>query len=114
MLELDFTNVLESAVGANGIAPVVFNNAAASSRKLIDALEALRANGQLGFADLPFDDKAVKGVTDFAREHAFPNVLILGIGGSALGPAALEAALARPNSAKRLIVLDNIDPDFIR
>jgi glucose-6-phosphate isomerase len=39
---------------------------------------------------------------------------VLGIGGSALGPAALDAALNRPNSGKRLVVLDNIDPDFIR
>jgi glucose-6-phosphate isomerase len=38
---------------------------------------------------------------------------VLGIGGSALGPAALDSALAPPNSSKRLVVLDNIDPDFI-
>ena len=31
-----------------------------------------------------------------------------------LGPLALDAALNRPNSGKRLVVLDNIDPDFIR
>jgi glucose-6-phosphate isomerase len=51
---------------------------------------------------------------DFARSHSCPNILILGIGGSALGPAALDAALGHPNSGKRLVVLDNIDPDFIR
>jgi len=114
MLELDFTNVLESAVGSNGIAQSVFQNAGKSSKKLTDALEAARSSGQLGFADLPFDDKAVSAVTSFARNHAFPNVLILGIGGSALGPMALESALARPNNGKRLVVLDNIDPDFVR
>src|SRR6185436_2420343 len=45
--------------------------------------------------------------------HSHPNVMVIGIGGSALGPAALDAALGRPNSGRRLIVLDNIDPDFI-
>src|SRR5206468_3190907 len=60
------------------------------------------------------DENAVKAVTDFARSHSYPNVLILGIGGSALGPAAIDAALSHPKSNRRLIVLDNIDPDFIR
>ena len=80
----------------------------------VDTLESARTKGQLGFADLPFEEGPVKAVTTFARNHDFPNVMILGIGGSALGPLALDAALARPNSGKRLIVLDNIDPDFIR
>ena len=114
MLELDYTNVLDSAVGSAGIAPSAFQKAADASARAIDALESARASGRLGFADLPFDEKPAKAVTAFARDHAFPNVLVLGIGGSALGPLALDAALARPNTGKRLIVLDNIDPDFIR
>jgi glucose-6-phosphate isomerase len=52
-------------------------------------------------------------VTTFARNHAFPNILVIGIGGSALGPTAIDSALAQPHSGKRLIALDNIDPDFI-
>jgi glucose-6-phosphate isomerase len=80
---------------------------------LIDSLESARAAGKLGFADLPFDDAPVKAVAEFAKANPFPNVLVLGIGGSALGPAALDSALSPPNSGKRLAVLDNIDPDFI-
>ena len=115
MLELDYTNVLESAVGtAHGIPALAFEKMAASCAHLITDLEAARAVGKLGFADVPFDDDAVKAVTRFASDHAYPTVLVLGIGGSALGPAALDAALSQPNSGKRLVVLDNIDPDFIR
>jgi glucose-6-phosphate isomerase len=114
MLEFDYTNVLDSAVGAHGISQNAFGNAAKSAQLLIDALESARTAGQLGFADLPFDEKAARAVTTFARNHVFPNVLVLGIGGSALGPLALDAALARPNTGKRLLALDNIDPDFIR
>jgi glucose-6-phosphate isomerase len=115
MLELDYTNVLESSVGtADGIPKVAFEKAAESSLHLIDALEIARQSGQLGFAELPFDDRAVKATTDYARKNAHPVLLILGIGGSALGPAALHSALGRPNSGRRLVVLDNIDPDFIR
>ena len=115
MLELDYTNVLESAVGqAHGIPRIAFDKAAESSKHVIDDIQRAHASGELGFRDLPFDDKAVKAVTEFAQSHAYRNILILGIGGSALGPAALESALARPYSGKRLVVLDNIDPDFIR
>jgi len=114
MLELDYTNVLDSAVGTHGIPKVAFSKAAESTGHLTEALESARAAGKLGFADLPFDDAPVKAVMDFARAHQFPNVLVLGIGGSALGPAALDAALSAANSGKRLTVLDNIDPDFIR
>jgi glucose-6-phosphate isomerase len=114
MLEFDYTNVLDSAVGEHGIPKNAFEKATKSTHLLVDALESARTGGRLGFADLPFDEKPAKAVVTFARNHAFPNVLVLGIGGSALGPLALDAALARPNTGKRLIALDNIDPDFIR
>src|SRR5262245_56661103 len=113
MLELDYTNVLGDVVGLHGIPKTAFSNEAESATHLIETLETTRTAGNLGFADLPFNDASVKAVKDFARDHAFPNVLVLGIGGSALGPAALDAALSAPHSGKRLVVLDNIDPDFI-
>ncbi len=114
MLELDYTNVLESAVQSHGIPKIAFEKAAESSKHVIDDIERAHTAGKLGFGYLPQDDKAVRDVTEFARSHAYANVLILGIGGSALGPAALDAGLGRPHSGKRLVVLDNIDPDFIR
>jgi glucose-6-phosphate isomerase len=114
MLELDYTNVLEESVGhSHGIPKIAFEKAAESSKHIVDDIQKAHAAQKLGFGNLPFDDAAVKAVTNFARSHAQPNLLLLGIGGSALGPAALDAALAPPNSGKRLVVLDNIDPDFI-
>src|SRR5438045_2741209 len=114
MLELDYTNVLDNAVGPQGIPKLAFSRAADSAKHFIETLEAARGAGKLGFADLPFDDGPVTAVKEFAAAHSFSNVLVLGIGGSALGPAALDAALSSSNSTKRLVVLDNIDPDFIR
>src|SRR5205809_1687432 len=114
MLELDYTNVLEQTVHNHGIPKIAFQKAADSSKHVVEAIHQAHTSGKLGFGDLPADQNAVKTVTDFARSHAYPNVLLLGIGGSALGPAALDAGLNRPNSGKRLTVLDNIDPDFIR
>src|SRR5262245_12329818 len=105
MVELDYTNVLDSSVGAaHGIPKIAFDKAAASSKHLITDLENARKAGQFGFADLPFDEAAVKEVTSFARDHEYKNIVVIGIGGSALGPAALESALAAPKSDKRLVV----------
>jgi glucose-6-phosphate isomerase len=114
MLELDYTNVLDSTIGlSHGIPQIAFDKAAESSKHIVEHIQKAHESGEVGFGNLPFDENSVKAVTEFARSHAQRNLLLLGIGGSALGPAALEAALARPNADRRLIVLDNIDPDFI-
>jgi len=43
----------------------------------------------------------------------FARVLVVGIGGSALGPQLLADALARPGDARTVTFLDNTDPDGI-
>ena len=113
MIEFDYTNVLETAVGTHGIPESSFAAATGAAQRAIDAVDAAHKAGKLGFANLPQDQKPVQEVLRFAKEHAFKNVVILGIGGSALGPAALESALSPPNASRKLVVLDNIDPDFI-
>src|SRR5262245_82399 len=113
MITFDYTNYLDSAVGTQGVPESALAAAAGSAQRAAEAVDMAHREGKIGFANLPFAEEPIKSVKTFAREHAFKNVIILGIGGSALGPAALESALSRPNSSKRLVVLDNIDPDFI-
>ena len=113
MITYDYTNVLDSAVGSHGLPESSLSAAAGSAQRAVEAIEAAHQEGKLGFASLPTAEKPISNVLTFAREHRFKNILILGIGGSALGPAALEAALAQPNATSKLVVLDNIDPDFI-
>jgi glucose-6-phosphate isomerase len=86
---------------------------------------ALRARGVLGFLELPGDRRLAESVTTYARATAgkFEDVVILGIGGSALGPIAIRTALLPPswnslsrterNDRPRLHVLDNVDPRTI-
>ena len=115
MIELDFTNVLEDAVGTeSGIPAAAFEQATASLEQAVEKLKADRAAGRLGFADLPSCEDIVDTATAFAKEHSHPQVLVIGIGGSALGPIALENALNHVNSGRKLSALDNVDPDFIR
>ena len=121
----DYTNMMSEAVGEHGVAE---DDVAAVSSRLGAAFEILarqRAEGVLGFEDLPYDDATAGLVmkTAAALEGRFEEMVLLGIGGSALGPTALKSALCRPfhnllDSAKRkgrprLFVLDNIDPDQI-
>ena len=115
MIELDFTNVLDDAVGTeNGIPAEVFEQAEASLERTVDKLEAERAAGRLGFADLPSRQDVVDAASAFAERHPYPHVLVVGIGGSGLGPIALDDALNNRSYGRKLSALDNVDPDFIR
>ncbi len=81
-----------------------------------------RASGELGFFELPHADDLVEEIDRFATGvgQAFENVVVLGIGGSALGTIALRTALLDPywneldgegrEHFPRLYVVDNPDP----
>src|SRR2546428_13059816 len=113
MLELDYTNVLEQTVRNHGIPKIAFEKAANSSKHVVEAIHQAHTSGKLGFGDLPADQNAVKTVIDFARSHAYPIVLLLGIGGSALGLAPLVALRTRPSSGHGFCGLVNNDPACI-
>jgi len=113
MITFDYTNVLDTAVGAHGIPEASLMAAVSAGQRAVDAVDAAHKAGKLGFANLPNAEKPLRQVLDFAKEHEHKNIVIVGIGGSALGPAALESALSPANASRKLVVLDNIDPDFI-
>ncbi len=121
-LRLDYSNMMISPGGIDQKAW------AAAGKQFADAkrgFDSLRAGGTVGFVDLPGDKKLLDQVTRFAAEARgkYDDVVILGIGGSALGPIALRTAL-RPSGWNmvaekarggypRLQVLDNVDPETI-
>ena len=123
-LRIDYANMMETAV-AGGIAEGEWTEAFTAGRTAFAAVQALRDAGTVGFMDLGGDSQLEAQSLSFAAsvEGAFDDVVILGIGGSALGPTALRTALCRPqwNSLTReerggwprLSVLDNIDPATI-
>jgi glucose-6-phosphate isomerase len=89
------------------------------------AVSARHASGDLGFIDLPTDAALLRQTETFVERSAdrWDDVVVLGIGGSALGPVALRTAL-RPHAwntlskadragRPRLLVLDNVDPETI-
>ncbi len=121
-LKLDYSNMMISPGGIDQ------NAWAAAGKQFIEAkrgFDSLRASGTVGFVDLPNDRGLLEQVTRFsaAARSKYDDVVILGIGGSALGPIALRTAL-RPSGWNmldekarsgfpRLHVLDNVDPETI-
>ena len=79
----------------------------------------------LQWMNLGYNEETVWYVKEFASmvENRFDNILVLGIGGSALGGLAVTEALLKPywnllsseqrNNLPRIFFLDNIDPDTI-
>ncbi len=60
---------------------------------------------------LSFSSKLHSGAIPAQIGEPFKNVLIIGIGGSALGPQFVADALASPSDRMRAYFLDNTDPD---
>jgi glucose-6-phosphate isomerase len=106
-----------------GISPDELSAGAGRFAEAYAAVERWRAGGLLGFLDLPTAQALHRQSTDYAASapaRATTDVVVLGIGGSALGPIALRTAL-RPSGwnflddrarggKPRLHVLDNVDP----
>jgi glucose-6-phosphate isomerase len=121
-IRFDFTNVLEGAVGAeHGIREEELAGMAGRSEAALAAVQARRGE-DLRWLDLPHQKEVLADVLAYASsvEGRFENVVVLGIGGSALGNTALQSALngpyhnvAPPSGTPRLFVLDNIDPDLV-
>jgi glucose-6-phosphate isomerase len=121
-LRLDYSNMMISPGGIDQKAWTAAGKQFADAKRGFDAL---RAAGTVGFVDLPSDKKLLDQVSSFSASvrGKYDDVVILGIGGSALGPIALRTAL-RPSGwtmlddkarggFPRLHVLDNVDPETI-
>jgi glucose-6-phosphate isomerase len=121
-LRIDYSNMMISPGGINSGA---WKGAGRQFGAAKRGLESLRASGAVGFIDLPSDEALLDQVERFASgaRGKYDDVVILGIGGSALGPIALRTAL-RPSGWNmldeksrggypRLHVLDNVDPETI-
>jgi glucose-6-phosphate isomerase len=122
-LRLDYTNMMADAV-QGAIAAAQWDEARASLAAAHADVARLHGAKELGFIDLPSDqrllDQSLTISTWANEERRVSDVVVLGIGGSALGPIALRTALRPPgwnmlderqrSGRPRLHVLDNIDP----
>ncbi len=129
MLELNYRNADAVVIGEeNGLnIEEEFNNYKDTITHIIADLNKRKDKpGQwLQWMNLGYSEETVWYVKEFASmvEGRFDNILVLGIGGSALGGLAVTEALLKPywnlltkeerNNFPRIFFLDNIDPDSI-
>jgi glucose-6-phosphate isomerase len=118
-IRFSYQNALQENVGDHGLAKDDFDDRAA-----LEALQCFRGRvdrGDVGFPTLPLDSNGAKQIEKFAAgmSSEIDAVLILGIGGSALGPYAIDSSLRGPHPvqpvnkrAPRLFVMDNVDPGY--
>ena len=123
-LKIDYNNMMADFIGSeHGFTAKDFTN----NKKLIsDAYKTVSENrgmGMMGWTELPYNQKEI--VSDIIAtakniKKKFDNFVVLGIGGSALGPIAAFQALCHlrhnelPKSkrkAPKLYVEDNVDPE---
>jgi glucose-6-phosphate isomerase len=119
---LDYTHATSDVIGSrHGVTPAELDGLAASSKAALAAVQARRTK-DLRWLDLPYQSAVHEQVLDYASRKAgrFQNIVVCGIGGSALGTIALQQALNSPyhnlcarGTLPRLFVLDNIDPDLV-
>jgi glucose-6-phosphate isomerase len=111
-VRLDLNGLVEATGGAEGLTREDFAGLESTLGGVRAALAERRRAGELAFAELPHQGEGVRAAMDagaWARQE-FDTLVVLGIGGSALGARALANALTPADAGLRLLVADSIDP----
>lgn len=122
-LKLDTSYVHDARLGPNRLTEDDLRGIAPRLRSVLEDIARERQAGQHRFRDLPHHRPQVDEIKQLAAElrDDTENLLVLGIGGSALGNIALQTALnpltynllhSSARRGPRLFVLDNIDPVY--
>ena len=122
-IRLDVNHMMKDFLGERAIDGAEMNALFASLSNAYKAVEAGRGKGMQGWMDLPYNqDEILEEVEETAKgiRERFDAFVVLGIGGSALGPAAVQQALnhlhynelpKEKRNAPKLYIEDNIDPE---
>ncbi len=114
MIELNYDNCIDTNIGKEGISEDKFETLAGQAAECLEEYK----KSPPGFMNLPFRfGEAEKIMKEAGKYKNFKNIVILGIGGSALGNTTLNDALNHPyhniaegRKTPRFFVLDNSDP----
>ncbi len=123
-LKVDYNNMMADYVGEKeGFTEKDFKNSAKIIASSYNTVKENRGTGMMGWALLPYNQKdIVNDILNTAKDirKKFDNFVVLGIGGSALGPIAVFQALChlrhnelpkKIRKAPKLYVEDNVDPE---
>jgi glucose-6-phosphate isomerase len=127
-ITMDFNNMMSDMIGEEqGIAISSIDALSDQLNAAVKAMSEKRAQGKMDWRDLPYNQKeVVEDILKTASEikEKFDVFVVLGIGGSALGPIAVQQALnhaqynelpkEKRGGYPRLYVADNVDPEKIQ
>ena len=122
-IRLDYNNMMEEFVGSYGFSSADIMAVDDKIKSATEAMKAKRKAGKMDWRDLPYNqEQVVADINTFAKnaKTEFEAFVVLGIGGSALGPMAVQQALNHPfynelpahkREYPRFYVADNVDPE---
>lgn len=123
-IRLDFNHMMEEFIQEQGLTEKDIQSLSNKIQQATTAMVEKRKNGQMDWRDLPYNqDEVVEEMIDYVEEvkDEIDAFVVLGIGGSALGPIAVQQAINHPyynelpkekrKGYPRLYVVDNIDPE---
>jgi glucose-6-phosphate isomerase len=121
-ITIDYNNMMAEFVGKEGIFPSDITNIMPKLDAAVKAMKEKRH--EMAWRDLPYNqDLIVKEIKSYVAEvkDKFEAFVVLGIGGSALGPMAVQQAINNPyynelprdkrGNYPKLYVVDNVDPE---
>lgn len=112
MLELDFSNMMDKVIGSSGITSRQIDLMKAKISRIDRKIKSKRQS-ELSFVELLEQDTSEIKKNAVSVRNSFDNFIILGIGGSALGPKAIIEALSpfhNIDKKPRIFICDNVDP----
>lgn len=119
-ISFDPRNLLAPLVGdTNGLTQAEIDAGKPAALAALQGFKTQWEAGSIGFPDLPNNKALIDEILALAKklDGTYDTVCVVGIGGSALGCWALDCAMRGPHPVQvkkpRLVILDNVDPDFI-
>jgi glucose-6-phosphate isomerase len=126
MIQLYWKNATDKVIdAAHGITPQDLTDIEPTLQQAHQVVQQQTNQGSLGYTRLPVDTEYRRQVKDLVAKYQpdTTDLIVLGIGGSALGNIALQSALNpatwnllsdKKRKGPRLFVLDNVDPAMIK
>ncbi|MCL2399846.1 MAG: glucose-6-phosphate isomerase [Defluviitaleaceae bacterium] len=124
MLKLDYNNMMYESLGAQGITQNDIDNLLPKIDTATATMTIKLEEGKMDWRNLPFNQEdIVKDILAYVEEMKteIDAFVVLGIGGSALGPMAVQQAINHPyynelskedrKGFPKLYVVDNVDPE---
>lgn len=122
-IRIDYNNMMDTSIGERGISVSDMESVRDRAVEALRSVQKARGTGWLGWTELPYNQEEVVVEIELLAEKirkSCENFVVLGIGGSALGPITVFQSLkhlyynelpSEKRNGPRFYVADNVDPE---